>query len=92
MFGGGDAHVDEAELFVIMDEPLAGIDRQSAQSLAAIIAEAKSAGKTLLIVLHEHGFLTPLIDRTITLESGRIAADNLTKTLSSLAGGEEKKE
>ena len=66
--------------FLIMDEPLAGIDRQSAQSLATTIAEAKTAGKTLLIVLHEHGFLAPLIDRTITLDSGRIANDRLAET------------
>lgn len=78
--------------FLIMDEPLAGIDQQSAQSLAAIIAEAKSAGKTLLIVLHEHGFLAPLIDRTITLESGQIASDSLMKTLSPLAGEDAKPE
>ena len=63
--------------FLIMDEPLAGIDRQSAQSLADTIAQAKTAGKTMLIVLHEHGFLAPLIDRTITLVSGQIASDNL---------------
>lgn len=70
--------------FLIMDEPLAGIDRQSAQSLAETIAEAKTAGKTMLIVLHEHGFLAPLIDRTITLESGQIASDNLHETELSL--------
>ncbi|WP_122820222.1 metal ABC transporter ATP-binding protein [Varibaculum vaginae] len=67
--------------FLIMDEPLAGIDRQSAQSLAATIAEAKTTGKTMLIVLHEHGFLAPLIDRTITLKSGRIASDSLREAL-----------
>ena len=33
VFGGGDAHVDEAELFVIMDEPfLAGEDEAAAAS------------------------------------------------------------
>lgn len=70
--------------FLIMDEPLAGIDRQSAKSLAATIAEAKTAGKTMLIVLHEHGFLAPLIDRTITLVSGQIASDNPREALPSL--------
>lgn len=62
--------------FLIMDEPLAGMDRQSAQSLAKTIGQAKEAGKTMLIVLHEHGFLAPLIDRTITLISGQIAKDS----------------
>ena len=61
--------------FLIMDEPLAGIDRQSAKSLADIIHRAKQSGKTMLIVLHEHGYLAPLIDRTITLVSGQIAID-----------------
>ena len=75
-----------------MDEPLAGIDRQSAKSLAATIAEAKTAGKTMLIVLHEHGSLAPLIDRTITLVSGQIASDNPREALSPLPGAEGNEE
>lgn len=78
--------------FLIMDEPLAGIDRQSAKSLAATIAEAKTAGKTMLIVLHEHGSLAPLIDRTITLVSGQIASDNPREALSLLPGAEGNEE
>ena len=62
--------------FLIMDEPMAGMDRQSAQSLANTIGQAKDAGKTMLIVLHEQGFLAPLIDRTITLVSGQLTGDS----------------
>ena len=73
-----------------MDEPLAGIDRQSAKSLADIINRAKQSGKTMLIVLHEHGYLAPLIDRTITLVSGQIASDTPTNQPQSSLMVEEK--
>lgn len=46
----------------------------------------------MLIVLHEHGSLAPLIDRTITLVSGQIASDNPREALSPLPGAEGNEE
>lgn len=67
------ALVRDAE-FLIMDEPLAGIDSSSKDALASTLAQLKDEGVTSLIVLHEIGALAPLLDYAITLEAGRIAS------------------
>ena len=61
----------EPEL-LIMDEPMAGVDLDSQQVLAATLREQVSAGATVLLVLHELGALEPLIDRAVVLRDGRV--------------------
>lgn len=60
---------------LIMDEPMAGIDKASRERLAEILAEAKDAGTTILVVLHELGELAPLLDREIRIGHGHVARD-----------------
>ncbi len=60
---------------LILDEPLAGIDRSSRESLAAILASQRSEGLTLLTVLHEMGELTGIVERAVALEEGRVVFD-----------------
>lgn len=60
---------------LIMDEPLAGIDRTSRERLAQILASAKAAGTTILVVLHEVGELGGLLDREIRISRGHVAYD-----------------
>lgn len=60
---------------LVMDEPLAGIDAHSRERLAEVVAEAKSQGTTILVVLHELGELGPLLDRELHLASGHISYD-----------------
>lgn len=61
--------------FLVMDEPLAGVDQVSQRSLADTISDLKAQGVTLLLVLHELGPLAKLLDRIISLEGGRVVAD-----------------
>lgn len=68
------ALVREPDL-LIMDEPMAGIDQTSRERLAAIVAEAKSAGTTILVVLHELGELGPFLDRELHIGGGHITYD-----------------
>lgn len=60
---------------LIMDEPLSGIDLESAQNLADLVQNLKNQGKTVLMVLHELGPLEPVLDRVIRLQEGQIIAD-----------------
>lgn len=78
-FSGGQAQrvliaraLVRAPRLLIMDEPLAGIDAASRDSLAEAVADMKKAGVAMLIVLHETGTLAPLLDTAITLEEGRV--------------------
>jgi zinc transport system ATP-binding protein len=63
----------EPEL-LIMDEPLAGVDLASQDILAAALRRLVADGTSVLLVLHELGPLTDLIDHAVTLREGRVIA------------------
>jgi zinc transport system ATP-binding protein len=71
----------EPEL-LLMDEPTAGVDAASQEALAGVLARVKAAGTTLVVVTHEIGPLTGVLDRAVVVDSGRIRYDG------PLAGGE----
>ena len=60
---------------LLLDEPLAGIDRASRQSLAEILDGLRRSGLTLVTVLHEMGELADVVERAVVLDEGRIALD-----------------
>lgn len=60
---------------LVLDEPLAGIDRDSKAALSRTIAGLRERGTTVLVVLHELGELGPLIDRAVVLRHGRVVHD-----------------
>lgn len=60
---------------LVLDEPLAGIDRTSRQALAHILTDLRGQGLTLLTVLHEMGELTGIVDRAVVLSEGRVVAE-----------------
>lgn len=88
VFSGGQAQrvmiaralVRQPDL-LILDEPLAGIDRVSRQALAGILTDLRSQGLTLLTVLHEIGELAGLVDCAVVLSEGRVVAERDTSTL-----------
>lgn len=69
------ALVNRPEL-LIMDEPLSGVDLTSQKILADALRAQVAAGTAVLVVLHGLGVLRPLINRSVLLESGRVAADD----------------
>ena len=64
----------EPELF-FLDEPMAGVDLPSQLALAEALAKLKHSGATIVLVAHELGALTGLIDRAVAMRDGRIVYD-----------------
>lgn len=57
---------------LFMDEPLSGIDVESAETLARIVLKLRDDGKTVVMVLHELGPFRNHLDQLITLSKGQI--------------------
>jgi zinc transport system ATP-binding protein len=66
---GGGADV------LLLDEPLAGVDRENQQALTATFTALVAGGATLLVVLHELGPLDTLVTRTVSLAAGEVVYD-----------------
>lgn len=64
----------EPDLF-FLDEPTAGVDLSSQQSLADLLSELKANGSTVVLVAHELGALAPLVDRAVIMRDGRVIHD-----------------
>jgi zinc transport system ATP-binding protein len=76
----------EPEL-LLMDEPTAGVDAASQHALAGVLAGVKAAGRTLVVVTHEIGPLTGVLDRAVVVDSGRIRYDGPLAGAEPWAGG-----
>jgi zinc transport system ATP-binding protein len=77
----------EPELLVL-DEPNAGVDLISQQSIADALGTLAAAGSTIVVVLHELGPFEPLIRRTVLLREGRISYDGPPTSLEHAGHGE----
>lgn len=69
------ALVRQPEL-LIMDEPLAGIDRTARETLAKTIRATQVAGRTIIVVLHEMGELQPHISRSVQVAGGHVLPED----------------
>ncbi|WP_293780889.1 metal ABC transporter ATP-binding protein [uncultured Aeromicrobium sp.] len=59
---------------LVMDEPTAGVDAESAEVLADLIGHlVDDHGMAVLLVAHELGAMRPLVDRAVVLDAGRVA-------------------
>lgn len=61
----------EPDTFV-MDEPTAGVDAGSQETLAATLRDLVAGGRTIVLVAHELGPMEPLISRSVVLDDGLI--------------------
>jgi zinc transport system ATP-binding protein len=61
----------EPDAFV-MDEPTAGVDARSQETLAGTLRALVGQGRTVVLVAHELGPLEPLITRSVVLDQGRV--------------------
>ncbi len=60
---------------LVLDEPTAGVDLEHQQILADVLTGLLRRGLAILVVLHEIGPLTPLVDRAVVLRDGRVIHD-----------------
>ena len=60
---------------LVMDEPLAGVDAASGQVLARTVADLVAAGTAVLLVEHDLGPLTDVVDRAVVIDHGRVVYD-----------------
>ncbi len=72
---------------LVLDEPVAGVDKQSQEAFAATMTRLVDDGLTVLVVLHELGVLAPLIDRAVVLRHGRVVHDGAPPRASSTHAG-----
>lgn len=56
---------------VVLDEPLAGLDRRARETLLEVLAATPAA---VAVVTHDLDPLRPLVDRVIELDAGRLVA------------------
>jgi zinc transport system ATP-binding protein len=70
-----------------MDEPTAGVDAASQESLAGVLASIKAAGTTLVVVTHELGQLADVLSRAVVADHGRIVYDGPLAGASASSGG-----
>ncbi|MBI4900491.1 MAG: ABC transporter ATP-binding protein [Actinobacteria bacterium] len=65
---------------LVMDEPFAGVDLSTQQRLSDLVGSLHADGMSVLAVLHETEVFAPLIDRTVVLREGRVAAETVVET------------
>jgi len=70
------ALVSQADL-LLLDEPLAGLDRESVISVVILLKELKQAGYSMVVVSHELSDLDGLFTRVIELENRKIKYDGI---------------
>jgi ABC-2 type transport system ATP-binding protein len=66
---------------ILLDEPLIGIDPKGVHELKEMIADARSAGKSILISTHMLDTAERLCDRIIIIRQGTILAEGDLETL-----------
>ncbi|MCE5321825.1 ABC transporter ATP-binding protein [bacterium] len=66
---------------ILLDEPLIGIDPKGVHELKQMIADARSAGKSILISTHMLDTAERLCDRIIIIREGNILAEGDLETL-----------
>ncbi|MVA98163.1 ATP-binding cassette domain-containing protein [Nitratireductor sp. CAU 1489] len=72
---------DERARLVVLDEPLAGLDRRGAAMVEEAVAGYVRAGRAVAIVTHDMDFALRMCPRCLILGQGRVLADGPTVTL-----------
>lgn len=60
---------------LFLDEPTAGVDLPNQEELARTLEVLKQREATVVLVAHELGPLSPLVDRAVVLRDGRVVHD-----------------
>lgn len=60
---------------LVLDEPTAGVDADSQDTLAGALGHLSRAGGSVVLVAHELGPLASLIRRAVVMQDGRLVSD-----------------
>lgn len=60
---------------LILDEPTTGQDLRGVATVLRVIEEAHAAGRTVIVISHDMGFVAESTDRVIVLRAGRVLLD-----------------
>ncbi|MCU1600366.1 MAG: zinc transport system ATP-binding protein [Frankiales bacterium] len=60
---------------LVLDEPTAGVDADSQDTLAGALGHLSNAGGSVVLVAHELGPLASLIRRAVVMSQGRVQSD-----------------
>jgi zinc transport system ATP-binding protein len=60
---------------LVLDEPTAGVDADSQDTLAGALGHLSNAGGSVVLVAHELGPLAALIRRAVVLREGHVVSD-----------------
>lgn len=61
---------------LLLDEPYSNLDPDGIALMNAVLRDAAARGAAALVVLHEIAPATGLLDRTVTIVNGRVAAES----------------
>ena len=60
--------------FLMLDEPVAGVNPKLRQDIAKILLQLKNRGETILLIEHDMGFTLEISDTVIVLDQGKVIA------------------
>jgi energy-coupling factor transport system ATP-binding protein len=64
---------------MILDEPMAGLDRKSAMELMEVITGLNRLGHTIILITHDMRVIAEFTTRSVVLREGSIVADGPTR-------------
>jgi branched-chain amino acid transport system ATP-binding protein/branched-chain amino acid transport system permease protein len=67
--------VAQSPAFMLLDEPIAGLDEQEVDEISRLIRRLRDAGITILVVEHNMDFVMAISDTITVLDYGRKIAE-----------------
>ncbi len=59
---------------LLLDEPFSNMDRSSAKRMLMLLAELRSAGRSIVLTTHQRELAEPIADIVLTMQAGTLAA------------------
>jgi heme ABC exporter ATP-binding subunit CcmA len=66
--------ISQPEL-LLLDEPFSNMDRASAERMLALLAELRSAGRTIMLTTHQRELAEPMADAVLTMHGGALTME-----------------
>jgi heme ABC exporter ATP-binding subunit CcmA len=59
---------------LLLDEPFSNMDRASAERMLVLLADLRSAGRTIMLTTHQRELAEPMADVVLTMQGGSLQA------------------